>query len=99
MPKVHRGVALRRRNFARAAFVVLALTSAQWTLSARATQEPQAAAVSYDQAVQKARQLMEAGELPAAYVAASAAVTLNGRRWEAYALMAMVLEAQTRQHC
>jgi len=44
--------------------------------------------------VQKARQLMEAGKLSEAYLAASAAVTLNEKRWEAYAVMAMVLGAQ-----
>src|SRR4051812_21462071 len=50
--------------------------------------------ITYDDAVTKARKLLDDGKLGEAYLAASAAVTLDDKRWEAYGVIALALGAQ-----
>lgn len=50
--------------------------------------------VSYEQVIERSRYLLERGELAEAYVTASAAMTVDDSRWEAYGLAALALGAQ-----
>jgi TPR repeat protein len=52
------------------------------------------AEAAYDRTIGAARALLDQGKLAEAYLAASAAITLDGNRWEGHALAALVLSAQ-----
>lgn len=52
------------------------------------------AKITYGQAVEKARVLMEQGQLEEAYLSASAAISIDKKRWEAYAIIALTLGAR-----
>ena len=49
---------------------------------------------TYDETFGKARKLFQGGNLDEAYLAAYAAVTLDDKRWEAYGLLAMILDTK-----
>ena len=49
---------------------------------------------SYEQTLAKAKGLMDKAKLGEAFLTASAAVTLDDKRWEAYGFLALILQAQ-----
>ena len=82
-------------------FFAALIISASACLPAHAADSPKPAPAvdapkvpTYEEALGKARQLLSEQKLLEAYLAASATVTLDEKRWEAYALIALVLDAQ-----
>jgi tetratricopeptide (TPR) repeat protein len=49
---------------------------------------------SYDDTLAKARKLTDDGKLAEAYLTGSAAISMDEKRWEAYGMVALVMNAQ-----